>query len=443
MSIRRLPFRLMFCAGLLAGSGLLHNIAAQQKISVVGRGWANNSVNTVVFRKNSLVSLGNTQYIAYYNKDSYVVLGKRILPAGKWTLKRTIYKGNTADAHNAISIMVDGAGFLHLAWDQHNNTLRYCRSIGPGSLEMTDKIPMTGKLENHVTYPEFYRLPDGNLVFLYRDGASGKGNLVINSYNIHSRQWKQLHNNLIDGQEQRSAYWQACTDKHGSLHISWVWRETADVASNHDLCYAVSADGGATWMKSTGEKYRLPITVASAEYVCRIPEKTALINQTSMYADDEGHPFVAGYWQEQTDSVPQYHVIYNIGQYWKVLNLAFRKTAFTLGGTGTKRVPISRPQIVSWKKGRSYGAALIFRDEERGNGVSVATSNNVNENKWLVRDLLKQNTGSWEPSYDTEWWKQKKALYLFLQFTDQKDSEGKADIAPQPVQILYWVPPTG
>ena len=27
----------------------------------------------------------------------------------------------------AVSIMVDGAGTLHIAWDQHNNTLRYAR----------------------------------------------------------------------------------------------------------------------------------------------------------------------------------------------------------------------------------------------------------------------------------------------------------------------------
>src|SRR3954468_3734879 len=98
----------------------------------VGLGWANNSINTVAFRRNALVTFGDTQFISYYDKDRYVVLGKRRLGTAKWELKRTPYQGNTADAHNTISIMIDGAGYLHMSWDHHNNPLRYCRSIQPG-----------------------------------------------------------------------------------------------------------------------------------------------------------------------------------------------------------------------------------------------------------------------------------------------------------------------
>jgi hypothetical protein len=91
-----------------------------------------------------------------------------------------------------------------------------------------------------------------------------------------------LQNNLIDGQNKRNAYWQTCIDEKGTIHVSWVWRETPDVSSNHDMCYACSKDGGITWQKSTGEKYTLPITAATAEYAVRIPQKSELINQTSM-----------------------------------------------------------------------------------------------------------------------------------------------------------------
>src|SRR3954468_9105924 len=83
-------------------------------------GWARNSVNTVIFRKNSLVTFRDTQYIGFYDADRYVVLGKRKLGSKKWELKRTAYQGNTSDAHNTISLMVDGDGYLHLSWDHHN-----------------------------------------------------------------------------------------------------------------------------------------------------------------------------------------------------------------------------------------------------------------------------------------------------------------------------------
>ena len=69
--------------------------------SVVGQGWANNSVNAVVFRKNSLVSDRHTQYVGYYDAERYLVLGKRKLGTSRWTTRRTQYQGNAADAHNA------------------------------------------------------------------------------------------------------------------------------------------------------------------------------------------------------------------------------------------------------------------------------------------------------------------------------------------------------
>ncbi|MEO6314547.1 MAG: BNR repeat-containing protein [Chitinophagaceae bacterium] len=422
--------------------GCAPGVTLHKKPSTVtlGNGWAANSINTVVFRKNSLASIGDTQYIAWYNQEGFVVLGKRILPAGKWTTVVTRFKGNVSDAHNTICIMPDGDGYLHIAWDHHNNALRYCKSIAPGSLELTDKMPMTDTLDSRVTYPEFHRLPNGNLLFLYRNGQSGEGNLVINRYDIHTRKWTRLHSNLIDGEGQRNAYWQACTDEKGTIHVSWVWRETSDVASNHDLCYARSTDAGATWEKSNGDQYQLPINGASAEYICHIPQKMELINQTAMSADAAGNPLIASYWREANDAVPQYHVVFRQNNKWVVQNTGFRKTAFSLSGAGTKRIPISRPQIISWKKKQRVFTAIVFRDEERGNKISIAYNNDSSKSKWQVRDLLREGVGSWEPTYDTEWWKRKKSLHLFVQLTDQQDGEGKSNIAPQPVSVLQWNP---
>lgn len=402
----------------------------------VDSGWAANSVNTVVFRKNSLASLGDTQFVAFYNAQRYVVLGKRKTGEKKWELKVTPFQGNTNDAHNCISIMVDGNGFLHLAFDHHNNRLHYAKSVTPFSLEMTAEMPMTGQHENKVSYPEFYRLANGNLMFFYRDGGSGQGNMVINTYDLQTNQWKQIQSNLIDGQGQRNAYWQACTDAQGAIHISWVWRESPDVASNHDMLYACSKDGGITWQKSTGEKYNLPITAATAEQAYAIPQKSELINQTSMVADAHGNPYIATYWREKNDTIPQYHIVYKANAGWQVNNLGFRKTAFSLSGAGTKRIPIARPQIVAWDKNGKLAAALIFRDEERGNKVSVATTQDLNSDQWKLKDLTAQSVGQWEPTYDTELWKKANILHLFIQRVEQVDGEGKATIPPQMISVL-------
>jgi hypothetical protein len=132
--------------------------AAVHKASVinVADGWAGNSINTVVFRKNSLATFNNTQFISFYDNDGYVVIGKRNLNDSSWQLKRTVYKGNIKDAHNCISIAIDGRGYLHMAWDHHNNSLHYCKSTAPLGLELTAEMPMTGQTENKVSYPEFH-----------------------------------------------------------------------------------------------------------------------------------------------------------------------------------------------------------------------------------------------------------------------------------------------
>jgi len=412
------------------------NIARSVKMSYVDSGWAANSINTVVFRKNALTTIGDTQFIAYYNQRRLVVLGKRKIGGSKWNIRVTNFKGNTNDAHNCISIMVDGNGYLHLAWDHHNNKLHYVKGVAPFSLEMTAETAMTGLNEAKVSYPEFYRLANGNLLFFYREGGSGQGNMVINSYSLVTAKWTQLQSNLIDGQGKRNAYWQACTDVQGTIHVSWVWRESPDVASNHDMCYACSKDGGITWQKSTGEKYLLPINAATAEYACAIPQKSELINQTSMTADANGMPFIATYWRDAGDTIPQYHIIYKTVTGWKINNLGFRNTSFSLSGGGTKRIPIARPQILSWPHGKSTAAALIFRDEERQNKVSVAVTTNLLKNKWQLYDLTNTSVGQWEPTYDTELWKIAGKLHLFVQKVEQVDGEGKADIPPQMASVL-------
>lgn len=411
---------------------LSNHMSNGQTLVAVGEGWANNSVNTTVFRKNSLVTHKDTQFIAYYDSEGFLTLGKRKLNSKDWTISPTQYTGNVYDAHNSISIMVDGDAYLHVSWDHHGHPLRYAKGIAPYSLELSDKTAMTGINEENVTYPEFFRLPGGDLIFMYRDGQSGRGNLVLNRYDTKNKQWKQIQSNLIDGENRRNAYWQACVDDKGTIHLSWVWRETWDVASNHDMCYARSNDGGITWEKSSGEIYALPVDASTAEYCLRIPQDSELINQTSMSTDQKGNPYIATYWRMKDSDVPQYHIVYHDGNTWQDMNLNFRESPFSLKGGGTKRIPISRPQVVV-NKGKVH---LIFRDEERNEKVSVATCENIQENEWKIGDLTGFGVGSWEPSYDTELWKKKNKLHIFVQKTVQVDGEGRANILPQTVYIL-------
>lgn len=403
------------------------------RVSQVGKGWARNSINTVIFRKNSLTSNGNTQFIAYYDPEGYLVLGKRNHSEITWQTHKTQYKGNVRDAHNSISIEIDGAGYLHVSWDHHNTPLNYAKATSPGSLELGEKIEMIGQQENVVSYPEFYRLPNGDLLFFYRDGGSGNGNLVINTYQTAAGQWKRLQNNLIDGEGKRNAYWQACLDNKGIIHISWVWRESPDVASNHDIAYARSLDGGVSWQMSNGQPYTLPITQATAEKVHDIPMNSELINQTSMAVDSNGLPYIVSYWRPPGSEIPQYQLIYLSDGEWKVENTGFRKQAFSLSGMGTKQIPISRPQLVISATDRIY---LIFRDAERNNKVSIAENQAPFDKEWSIMDYTDPGYNSWEPTYDPHRWTAHETLSLFLQKNLQVDGEGLSERESEDIEVL-------
>ena len=412
-----------------------------QTLSKIGDGYAQTSVNTTIFRQSSVITHGDCQFAAYYDADGYVVLAKRKLAKkgndGDWQVQRTQYKGNVRDAHNIISIGIDGDGYIHLSFDHHGHPLRYCKSKQPLSMEFGELQPMNGNDEKNVTYPEFYKLPDGDLLFAYRSGSSGRGNLVMKRYHLKEKRWENLQDVLIDGEKKRNAYWQLCVDAQGTIHVSWVWRETPDVATNHDLCYARSKDGGKTWEKSDGTRYQLPITATTAETAFLIPQNSELINQTSMTADSQGNPYIATYWRDQDSNVPQYRLVWkDLNDNWTSCKIFERTQPFSLGGVGTKMIPISRPRLaVKEKKGR-VETYYIFRDEERGSKVSVAKCKNLAKGKWKVSDITDFAVDAWEPSYDISLLNTRQRLDVFVQQTKQGDGEKVAQSQPTPVYVL-------
>ncbi|MEO6526466.1 MAG: BNR repeat-containing protein [Gemmatimonadaceae bacterium] len=417
-----------------------HQPAGSNDVRIVplGTGWARSSVNAVSFRTSSVVSHGKVQYAAYYDDSAHVVLAKRRLGDTTWAIARTTFTNDVTDAHNAISLAVDGSGVLHVAWAEHNKPLHYARAVRAGSLELSDPLPMTGQREEQVTYPQFYSLPSGDLLFVYRDGRSGSGDVLLNRYDVRRRAWRVVHHPLIAGEGRRNAYVnQVAVDARGGLHISWCWRESPDVATNHDVMYAHSRDEGRTWRTSSGRRYALPITASTAEIAWRVPQGSELINQTSMAVDDAGHPLIATYWRPSGSEVPQFQLVWYDGSSWRASQIGARTRPFRLSGGGTKRIPISRPLVLAGRRGAVF---VVFRDEERGGGITVARSTDAERASWSLTEMWSSPVGQWEPTHDPDRWRRRRRLSLFVQRVGQGDGERLEDVAPQPVFVLDWTP---
>jgi hypothetical protein len=297
---------------------------------------------------------------------------------------------------------------------------------------------MTGTHEDRVTYPEFFNLADGGLLFMYRSGGSGRGNTMLNRYDAHTGKWTPVRHSLIDGQGQRNAYTnQLAIGRDGVWHLSWCWRETGDVATNHDLCYARSADEGRTWTRSDGSAYEPPITAATAEVARAVPQKSELINQCTSAVDSKGRPMIATYWRSPGSDIPQYQLVWHDGTTWRTSQISRRTTPFRLSGGGTKRIPISRPKLAVDDDDRVY---VLFRDAERGDRVSVAVSSDPDRGRWKITDLTADPVGLWEPAYDTRPWRRDGVMHIFVQRVGQGDGETLEDVPPQMISILEWKP---
>lgn len=416
-------------------------VRAQFKTEIVevDSAFSRTSVNTAIFRCNALTTLGDTQFIAFYDPKGYLVLGKRCLkPKNKkqesFILKRSNYRiVNRTDAHNVISIVLDGKGYLHVAFDHHNSPLKYCKSVAPFSLELGKLQGMISDdivdAEKDVTYPEFYRFKNGDLFFVYRCS----NNIVMNRYLVEQGKWVRVWNNILENQVFLRPYWQIYVDNSDIIHISWLWRENAyDAQTNKNLYYICSKDYGQTWLDVRGDTLGNYFRRVDTKPIMEIERNSNFINQTSMASDINGRPYIATYFRK--DSITNYHVIYYDGEKFRDIMLGNRKEDFSLSGMGTLYIPISRPKILVGQKMIYF----LFRDEDLGSKVSLYYSK-LEANKPLnfkLANLTDDSYQAWEPAVDIDLWKSSERLDIFLQKTYQISDEKISNVQPTMVKVL-------
>jgi rhamnogalacturonyl hydrolase YesR len=410
-----------------------------RQIPLAEKAYAGSSINVVAGSRQTLYTDSVHQYAGFYVADGRLVLAKRRLGEDSWHIQPTGFTADPKDAHNAISLVVDGEGYLHLAWGHHDTPLNYSRSLESGGLAMDEPHSMVGKAEKSATYPQFFRLADGGLLFLYREGRSGNGRLVLNHYDAERQKWSRRQDNLIDGESRRSAYWDMSIDKNGRLHLAWNWRETPDVASNHDLLYARSDDGGKSWQRSDGSDYQLPITQASAEVATAIPQNRNLMNPPAVGANRLGQPVIASYWSPEQGARPRFNLVHRDERGWHTIPGPKAGRDFTLKGQGTKRPPISRAALLV-DSGWENGAHVVYRDDSRGGRVLAASVDDLQDPEWYLRFLTEKSVGAWEPSIDPAQWQRMKQAQLLLQPVTQLDGDDHSgsNAEPTPLSLLIW-----
>lgn len=243
----------------------------------------------------SLLTVGERQFAAYYDKDRNMTVASRALGSDEWKY-RVLPSKVGWDSHNYVTMAADGEGHVHLSGNMHNVDLVYFRTQKPGDIETFERVAMTGEEESRVTYPRFLRDHEERLLFTYRHGGSGNGSQIYNQYDLEAQSWSRLLDSpLLDGEDLRSAYpAEPVRGPDGFFHMIWVWRDTPDCATNNHLSYARSRDM-IHWESAFGEGVELPLTLGDSQlWVDPIPSGGGIINGGAKLAfDREKRPVIS------------------------------------------------------------------------------------------------------------------------------------------------------
>jgi hypothetical protein len=391
--------------------------------------WSSTTVN---YQGAALITRKGWQFIGFYDADRYMVLGKRRINETTWEFEKTEYRGNTYDSHNAIYMMLDGDDILHVAFDHHANPLHYVKADEPLSIKVGKEIPMIGKNEKRVSYPNFFLLPNGNMLCVYRDGSSGNGRYVFNHYNTKKKEWTRLHNGFLSGENRRGVYYSLYVDHLGTFHCVWCWRDTGDFTTNHDLAYARSTDEGVTWKTFDGRKYDLPITMETSDYIWYIPTNHSYHNWFSLATDNGGNIYIAAFWDSGT-GIPQERLLWHENGQWRMKQISNRITPDAFYGYGSGRHPASVPSMLSHIEGDKQVFYLISVDIEYGEMKVLHVSDDLTKDTWERYDLTDHpGTGI----IDYALWRESHRLQMFVQRTKQGDHDIRTPYEPQMIYVM-------
>jgi BNR repeat-containing family member len=317
----------------------------------------------------ALLTHKDQQFVAFYGAERHMTVAQRTLGKKTWTFTRLPSQLGW-DSHNYVTLAVDDGGFLHVSGNMHVNPLVYFRSTKP--LDASSLVPvaaMTGQKESRVTYPLFFRGAKNELIFTYRDGGSGNGDQLYNTYALKTKTWKRLTEQVLtDGEGQRNAYLalpQLGPD--GYFHLVWIWRETPDAATNHHPSYAKSRDL-VHWQDSASKPLTLPITLRTGDVIDPIPEHGGAINGLVKLGFDSQKRPVVTYTKYDAKGKSQLYATRREKAGWKVYQISNWDWRWEFGGGGSIPFEINVGAVESAGSGR---LKLVFGTKSHGGGVLV------------------------------------------------------------------------
>lgn len=198
------------------------------------------------------------------------------------------------DAHRNPTLLVAEDGHLVVFYGAHGDTTHVLRSQKPYEIAAWEAL---GDLPDaRTSYPQPWSLQPGVIFVSYR-GASG---WRFTRSHDGGRSW-EAPTDLITFPE--ANIYAVTVAEEGpyprKVHIAWSrlgGGTPEEIAKKHlwarryNVYYAYSDDGGATWKRSDGTPYRLPITEESAEKLYDCGQHGVWLEDIQL--DSQGNPYI-------------------------------------------------------------------------------------------------------------------------------------------------------
>lgn len=326
------------------------------------------------------------QFVAFYDDKRQLTVAQRKLNERQWSFhKLPVVTG--WDSHNYIALTLDDNGYLHLSGDMHAVPLKYFRTSKPFDASTFERLgKMVGTEERHVTYPIFLRGAKNELIYMYRDGGSGNGNQIFNAYDLKTKTWKRLLDKpLTDGEGERNAYFEGPKKGlDGYFHVAWVWRETPDASTNHDLSYARSKDL-IHWENGAGKPLLLPIKLNDGATVDPVPQQGGMLNgNTKVGFDDKGRVTISYHKNDAAGNTQPWTARLENGA-WKLYQTTDWPYHWDFSGGGTLNVEIGLGPV---NKEADGSLTQSYRHSKFGSGTWLLDPNTLR----VIGQLQRQGT---------------------------------------------------
>jgi hypothetical protein len=268
----------------------------------------------------ALQTVGDLQFVAYYDKNRMMTVASRKIGDDSWK-KKTLPNKLRWDSHNSVAMGIDAKGYIHVAGNMHADPLNYFRSKKPYDVSsMVELNKLIGIDEESVTYPKFFYNKEGDLLFSYRSGSCGNGNILVNRFIPEQEKWERyLKKSLFEGvgeSDDRAAYHKFVKDSEGNFHFIWIWRWTPHVETSHQICYATTSDL-MNWKNAAGETVSLPFRPDNDKLIVDgAPSKGGMHNSRYQIILTPDNEPVVGYVKYDEDELTQFYLARFVDNQW-------------------------------------------------------------------------------------------------------------------------------